>query len=451
MKNKEAAPAAPLHIVLMTIMLVTGSAGVAFAQPAAARAAASASDTANGFETVEKIDLWDNATGPHLRGASIAQRRRYPEIKGDMDEGFLGPDPMGVPYRQKDFDKLAALGANAVIIAHPGPYGEAPPFALDETAQANLDRLIGLAEQADLFVVISFRAGPGRSEFTFHPNSGDTWFPATLFNDSVWKDPAAQQAWVDMWRHVAARYRDRKSVVGYDLMCEPNSHLVGSGPDDRLEVYDPAEFHRRYGGTSYDWNQLYPRIVTAIREVDATTPILISGNGYASVSFLPYVKVLDDPKAVYAVHQYEPWQYTHQDRNAAIRYPGRVEPDYGAAFDIGVPFLEGIYATLDRFRSRHNVRIAVTEYGVKRYAPGGPAFLADQAALIEARSANSFLWHWPTSHTPYESVVNDYNYLYGTAPDSKTMIADSPYEPVLRAHWGKNELRPSLVRFGSAP
>src|SRR5690606_1578305 len=56
-----------------------------------------------------------------------------------------------------------------------------------------------------------------------------------------------------------------------------------------------------------------------------------------------------------------------------------------------------------------------------------------------------------TSHTPYESVVNDYNYLYGTAPDSKTMIADSPYEPVLRAHWGKNEPRPSLVRFGSAP
>src|SRR3546814_10832332 len=58
--------------------------------------------------------------------------------------------------------------------------------------------------------------GPGRSEFTFHPNSGDTWFPKELFNDTVWKDPAAQQAWVGMWRHVARRYRDRKSVIAYD-------------------------------------------------------------------------------------------------------------------------------------------------------------------------------------------------------------------------------------------
>jgi len=425
-------------LLFACLSLAVGSATVA--PPAAA-----ALDTPSGIQ--RKIDLWSNETGPHLRGSAIAQRRRDPRVPGDMDKAFLGPDPMGVPYRQKDFDKLAALGANVVTLSHPGPFAETPPFAVDKAAQDNLDRLIDLAEKADLFVVLSFRAGPGRSEFTFHPHSGGTWFPNEMYNDSVWKDPAAQQAWVDMWTHVAKRYKDRKSVIAYDPMSEPNSHLVGSGIDDRIEIYDPAKFHRKYGGTTYDWNTLYPRIVKAIRAVDTETPILISGNGYASMAFLPYVKVLDVPNLVYAVHQYEPWQFTHQEPDANIVYPGTVKPEHGPPFRIDKAYVEGVYATIDDFKRKHDVRVAVSEFGLRRYAPGGPRYLVDQIDIIETRHMNSFIWHWPTSHQPYEAAVNQHNYLFGTDPNSKAEVADSPYEPILRDFWGRNRFRPSNVNF----
>ena len=44
---------------------------------------------------------------------------------------------------------------------------------------------------ADMFAVISFRTGPGRSEFTFHIGDdttsipSDGWFPASYYNDTL--------------------------------------------------------------------------------------------------------------------------------------------------------------------------------------------------------------------------------------------------------------------------
>jgi len=74
----------------------------------------------------DKWALWTE--GPYLRGASIHQRRVYPELDGPT---FLGPGPVGPPYTKRDFDRLAALGADYVNISHPGPFAENLPFILD--------------------------------------------------------------------------------------------------------------------------------------------------------------------------------------------------------------------------------------------------------------------------------------------------------------------------------
>ncbi len=107
---------------------------------------------------VDKWALWTRGT--QLRGANIYQRRVYPELDGP---DFMGHDTVGPPYTQADFDRLAALGANYVNVSHPGLFAEAPPYALDEDIQDNLDHLLDAIAQADMFAVISFRTGPGRS------------------------------------------------------------------------------------------------------------------------------------------------------------------------------------------------------------------------------------------------------------------------------------------------
>ncbi len=384
----------------------------------------------------DKWALW--SSGTQLRGANIYQRRVYPELDGPT---FMGPGPVGPPYSQADFDRLAALGANYVNISHPGLFDESPPYALAPGIQANLDAILDKIAQADMFAVISFRTGPGRSEFTFFWGSDDDWFDASYYNDQVWKDAAAQDAWAAMWRYTAERYRDNPIVVGYDLMVEPNANEVW------LNLWDPDEFYATYGGTLYDWNQLYPRITDAIRQVDPYTPILIGGMAYSPVDWLPYVQPTGDPRTVYTVHQYAPHAYTHQEANAqGFTYPGFFDTDWdGVAETFDRTWLENWLATVDGFKSTHGVPVASNEFGLVRWAPDAAAFMDDQMDMFEARGMNYALWLWETSWPEYAASVDAFNFRHGPDPNNHTDVVTSTLMGVITDHWGRNTVRPSSM------
>jgi hypothetical protein len=383
--------------------------------------------------TTDKWDLW--VGGTHLRGANIYQRRVYPELDGS---DFMGPDPVGPPYKQEDFDQLAALGANYVNISHPGLFAETPPYTLDQGIQANLDNILTMIAEAGMFAVISFRTGPGRSEFTFHLEDVGDWFDESYLDDSVWQDQAAQDAWVEMWRYTAERYRNNSIVVGYDLMVEPNSNEVW------LDIWEPEEFYANYGGTLYDWNQLYPQITTAIRDVDQDTPIIIGGMSYSAVEWLPYIEPTGDPRTVYTVHQYAPFQYTHQWWDSPdCTYPGICDTDWdGIDEQFDRDWLENLLFIVDTFTAIHDVPVAVNEFGVVRWEPGAAEFMDDQMDLFEQRGMNHALWLWETSWEPYAEEVNAFNFRYGPHPDSHADVTSSDLIDVIMKYWARNTIRP---------
>ena len=399
-----------------------------------------------GASATDKCTLWSEGT--KLRGANIYQRRVYPELDGTE---FLGPGPLGPPYTQEDFDRLARWGANYVNISHPGLFTEESPYRLDVDVQVNLDRLLEMAAQADMFAVISFRTGPGRSEFTFFwgedtesdPEEG--WFDPSYYNNRVWGDQAAQDAWVAMWHYTAERYHDNPVVIGYDLMVEPNSNEVGSYPDGPpLDSWDPEEFYAQYGGTPYDWNQLYPRIVKAIREVDPETPILVGGMGYSAVEWLPYLEPLDDPCMVYTVHQYEPYRYTHQWWDTQdCTYPGWCDVDWDGEpewFDRA--WLKELFTTIDEFTVQHGVPVAANEIGVIRWELGAAQFMDDEMDLLEERGMNYALWLWECSWEPYVTEVDEFNFRHGPEPRNHQDVATSELIEVIKKYWSRNALRP---------
>ena len=403
----------------------------------------------------QNLDAWTLWTGSTvLRGANIYQRRVYPELDGTK---FLGPGPLGPPYTQADFDALAAMGANYVNLSHAGLFTEKPPYVVDPEVQASLDSLLIMAEQADLFAVISFRTGPGRSEFTFVWDEVGDWFDQSYLNDSMWQDQAAQDAWVEMWRYTAERYRDNPIVVGYDLMVEPNSNEVGSHAlDDRLDIWEPDEFYEQCGGTLYDWNQLYPRITAAIRQVDAQTPILIGGNGYSGVDWLPYLEPTGDPRTVYTLHQYAPHLYTHQMPGVSkCTYPGLCDLDWDDEYDdrLDRAWLEELLTPVEAFQSEHGVPVAVNEFGAVRWTPGAAQFMDDEMALFEEQSLNHALWVWDPDWRPWNEGVNAFTFRFGPDPDNDTEVSSSALLEVIRGYWGRNEVRPSqpLTETGFLP
>jgi len=384
--------------------------------------------------TYDKWALWTNGT--QLRGADVYQRRVYVELDGSE---FMGPGPVGPPYTEADFDRLASWGANYVNISHPGLFSEGPPYELDERMEANLDRLLDLIARADMFAVISFRTGPGRSEFGLCclEEAGD-WYDVGYLNDEIWRDEAAQAAWAAMWRHTAERYRGNSVVVGYDLMVEPNANEVWG------DIWDPKTFYQEYEDSSYDWNRLFPQVTDAIREVDAETPILVGGMAYSAVDWMPYIRPSDDRRTVYVFHQYAPYQYTHQwPDDLALRYPDTFDADWDGEDDrFDRDWLDELLTAVDRFAGGHDVPVAVNEFGVVRWVPGASRFMEDQMALFEQRGLNYALWVWDPEWAPYVEENNAFNLRLGPDPENDVNVPND-LMGVVQTYWGRNTVRPS--------
>jgi len=386
-----------------------------------------------GVAATDSMSLWQD--GPHLRGANLWQRIVVPSLDGTE---FLGNARVGPPVKQEDFNQLAGLGANLVILSHPGLFTERPPYQLDRPVQANLDRLIDMATRAGLYVVIALRTGPGRSDFTFYRDGAGDWFDPKLLIETVWTSPAAQDGWIRMWQHVATRYRDRPGVVGYELMVEPN------GADVTYDICDPTDFYPRFANALADWNAFYPRIAAAVRHVDSITPILVGPMGWSSIDWLPYLEPIDDPRIVYAVHQYEPQsEYTHQNPDGAHRYPGRMDLDEdGQPEYFDRAWLTERIQSVASFREAYEVPMAVTEYGIKRWIPGAAGFMADQMAQFEHLGMNHALWAFAPRWPPLVEI-DAFDFLHGPDPHNH-FDTESDLLDTIQAVWARNRRRPPV-------
>ena len=380
-----------------------------------------------------KWKLWSKGT--KLRGANIWQRKVVP----DLDYDFLGEGYIGPPYTQEDFNKLSKLGANYVNLSVPGIFTEKPPYVLDTRALSNLEDLLDKAEKADLFVVITYRTGPGRSDFTFYRDGAGVWFKKELLIESVWQSKEAQDAWAAMWRFTAERFKNRKHIAGYDLMCEPNAEDVCFG------IYDPSSFYPEYTGTIYDWNQFYPKLVKAIRMEDSGTPILVSCSGWGNPSWLPYLRLVSEQHVLVSFHQYEPHGYTHQDPGANIVYPGKFDTNEdGRVEQFDKTWLETLFADIVSFGAASRIPLACNEYGLRRFAPGADNFLEDELALMEKHGINHAIWMWYPDWQAWKNnaAMNDFNFRMLPKADS-VKEADNALISILKKYWAKNTVRPS--------
>jgi hypothetical protein len=412
-----------------------------------------------------KWDLW--SAGTALRGANVWQAAVY----GGRDKTeFKG---METHYDEPSFAKLRRWDANYVNISHPGTFSVQPlpvPSGRTRAYQEvkgitdNLIDLINKSAAKEMFVVVSFRTGPGRNELVFE-DKDKRGLMATLFaTDSrgnlTDKAKAARQGWVDMWKDTAKKLKGVPNVVGYDLMVEPVT--------DR---------EKRGGGNLQEhWFSLALELVKAIRDPeerggagDCTTPIIIGGAFYSNACSLSCMRPTDFAgygRIVYGVHQYDPYDlYTHQkNKYAAYECNDGGEPvnknpegdHHPHAFDSGVgATVCDRFAYVNGFKSKYSVPVVINEFGAVRWAGlmrgesgctdpndcrDAGRFLTFETGLIERLGANHALWLWETSDC---IGYDEMNFQYGTNPKHHRDIpeADENTDKLIKAikdDWGQN-------------
>jgi len=187
-----------------------------------------------------------------------------------------------------DLARIAAEGMNHVRL----PINSRVLLTEDGQVQpqgfAAIDWLIDRCRVHRLWVVLDLHGAPGGQTGT-NIDDSPRGLPE-LFTERRYQEQA-----IELWRALAARYRDEPVVAGYDLLNEPL----------------PNEHQHRHAA---DLVALYGELTAAIRAVDPDHLIIYEGTHWAS-NWDIFTEVWD-PKSVLQFHRY----WSPPDRPGIQRY-----------------------------------------------------------------------------------------------------------------------------------
>jgi hypothetical protein len=360
-------------------------------------------------EISQKIDLWKPGK-TQLRGANIWQKALFKE-----GQPFTF-DHMETIYTDRNLAKFRHWNANFANISHQGTFHPRTDgsgrYPLIKEIRDHLRQLVWDFRRNQMFVVVSFRTGPGRTEKVF--SSGDnTDLLAYLFEldegtgQLTPRAQKAQDSWVAMWRDTATSLKGEPNVIGYHLLVEPltTAEWSQTRPGDtrargsrskKITGDDPRSSKQLTA-----WYEFAKRMAGAIREVDRSTPILIGGapyNAAATLESIPVAQFEPFQPLVFIVSQYEPWEFSEEGIGT---YGNEERQRLNTAYDI-----------IGRFAGDKPARtVAVTEFGCTRWAgtpkkPDAPVYLAEQFRLLEKRGCNHAIWLWEVDDLDYNSPFN---------------------------------------------
>ena len=184
-------------------------------------------------------------------------------------------------HSETDFERAKAIGFNSIRFAFDGDWYVDSPDVFFEW----MDQNVAWARQHDLRLILDL-----------HTPIGGFWLDRTsdAVSFDLWSDPLLQQQNADLWRDIAARYKDEPAIAAYDLLNEP--------------VTTDA--------TGEQWQQLARQLVAAVRSEDRNHLLVVGGiygvNGRYGTAGIDQHFLVDDNNVVYDFHFYEPNEYTHQ-------------------------------------------------------------------------------------------------------------------------------------------
>ena len=185
----------------------------------------------------------------------------------------------------------------------------------------------------------------------------------------LWNRRKNKKRLIELWQEIARRHSDDPAILGYSLMNEPT----------------PVKGLRQ-------WQNFANKITKAIRDIDQNHMIVIEESyNRRDENTNNRFFILDDPNALYDMHFYEPFQYTHQGINVEgdfdpqlkdqITYPNE---------ELNKDFLRAELENRISFLEENNVPIIVAEFGtnVRSFedGKGGLSWVSDVIDLFNEKN-----------------------------------------------------------------
>ncbi|MDR1224208.1 MAG: glycoside hydrolase family 5 protein [Tannerella sp.] len=218
------------------------------------------------------------------------RKTNSPEGINRMFCELVGPDFTAEFWKQfkdhyitrEDIRFIASTGANTIRLPfHYKLFTDEDYMGLTagQDGFARMDSVVRWCRDCGLYLIPDMHDAPGGQT---GDNIDDSYgYPWLLESE------ASRQLFCDIWKKIAARYRDETVILGYDLINEPIAPHFENTEELNAKLAP-----------------LYKRVIRAIREVDANHIILIGGAQWNG-NFKPLQNVsFDDDKLMYTCHRY---------------------------------------------------------------------------------------------------------------------------------------------------
>ncbi len=185
----------------------------------------------------------------------------------------------------------------------------------DNRGFQKLDWLISTCEKYGIYVMLDLHGAPGGQSMNHCTGKAG--------RNELYENEKMMNATVELWRAIAERYKEDKTVVAYDLLNEPQNN--GGYEGDYSWTSESEEAVSRT-------NKAYDILYKAIREIDKNH--IISFEGIWSTTVLPDPDEMGYENVLYQLHLYD-------SEKGMIRY--RVKELKTARKDWGVAVIVGEY------------------------------------------------------------------------------------------------------------
>jgi len=339
-------------------------------------------------------------------------------VNKNKDVNYLGNET------PETFSQMKSWGFNCIRLGIIWDGLEPEPGIYDEEYLKGIDQRITWAGENDMYVFLdmhqdlfSVKFSDGAPEWATldegKPHeTGDVWSASYLISpavqtafDNFWKNTAVeggigvQDHYSNAWKHLAERYADNPTVIGYDLMNEPfpgsSANMVmpailqqygmivaeetGKIPteeelmmswgsvDKRVklleELTDIEKYSRIISGIGpishefekNDLSKMYNKVTNAIREVDENHIIFLNHSYFSNMGIESGIEIptradgTKDPLVAYGAHGYDLVVDTKGNDNSSFERVGFIFDQIGkTSKKLGVPLLVGEWGAYGR-------------------------------------------------------------------------------------------------------
>jgi len=171
-------------------------------------------------------------------------------------------------YTKQDLVNIKSLGCDVIrlpINLHYMTSG-GPDHTVDPLFFYFLDQIVDWCEELELHLILD--------NHTFDVASST--------------DSNIDKVLVPIWSQMAEHYKGRSARLYYEILNEP------------------------HGIADAKWGQIQQKVIDAIRAIDPTHTIIVTGAGWGSYNNLKYLPTYTDQNLIYSFHFYDPFLFTHQ-------------------------------------------------------------------------------------------------------------------------------------------